>query len=273
VLTSVVIPTHDRRGLVRTAVASVLSQANVDLELIVVDDGSTDGTAAALEAEFGAAIKVLRTPNRGVAAARNTGVARSSGAWIAFLDSDDAWLPGKLAAQCALVAVDPSVEICQTQEIWIRNGRRVNPPSFHNSACGRIFEPSLRHCLISASAVMLRRSLFARVGGFAEDLPACEDYDLWLRILRNTPLHLVEQPLVLKHGGHADQLSRRHWGMDRFRVTALRRLLATGELDPQHAAATRMVLAEKCAILAAGAERRGRSADARAFLQIAACHA
>lgn len=269
-LVSVIIPTFDRRALVREAVSSVLAQAGVDVELIVVDDGSTDGTADALEAEFGSALTVLRTGNRGVSAARNSGVAASCGELIAFLDSDDTWLPGKLAAQVAMFA-DPSVEICQTDEIWIRNGRRVNPHRKHRKPEGDVFLASLGLCLISPSAVMLRRSLFERVGGFDEDLPACEDYDLWLRIARTTPVHLVAKAYVVKRGGHADQLSRKFWGMDRFRVRSLSRLLDAG-LDPRREEAVRAVLAEKCRILAAGAARRGRADEARAYRDIAGDH-
>ena len=264
-LVSVVIPTFNRRGLVREAVASACAQRGAECEIIVVDDGSTDGTAAALENEFGARVRILRTENRGVAAARNLGVAASRGELIAFLDSDDLWLPGKLAAQIAFFAAHPEAEICQTEEIWIRNGVRVNPCAHHRKPSGDIFEPSLRLCLVSPSAVMLRRELFERVGGFDERLPVCEDYDLWLRIARDTPVWLIDQPLIIKRGGHADQLSRRFWGMDRFRVAALTRLLEQGELTPAQRQATLSVLTEKCAILAKGAARRGRHAEAEAY--------
>ncbi len=270
-LTSVIIPTFDRRELVREAVSSVLAQTGAAFELIVVDDGSSDGTADALAAEFGDALTLLRTANRGVSAARNAGVAASRGALLAFLDSDDTWLPGKLVAQVPLFD-DPEVEICQTDEIWIRHGRRVNPHDKHRKPAGSIFAPSLRLCLVSPSAVMLRRSLFDRVGGFEESLPACEDYDLWLRIARDTPVHLVPRSYVVKRGGHADQLSRRYWGMDRFRVQSLARLLESGTLDPEQYAATRSVLIEKCAILAQGAARRGRHEDAQHYTELARAH-
>jgi glycosyltransferase involved in cell wall biosynthesis len=262
---SVVIPTFNRCGLVREAVASACAQHGAGFEIIVVDDGSTDDTAAALENDFGARVRILRTDNRGVAAARNLGVAASRGELIAFLDSDDLWLPRKLAAQAAFFAAHPEAEICQTKEIWIRNGVRVNPCAHHRKPSGNIFEPSLRLCLVSPSAVMLRRNLFERSGGFDERLPVCEDYDLWLRIARNTPVWLIDQPLVVKRGGHADQLSRRFWGMDRFRVAALARLLEQGELTFAQRQATLRVLTDKCAILAQGAARRGRRAEAEAY--------
>lgn len=272
-LVSVIIPTYNRGALVREAVASVRAQRGMDdYEVIVVDDGSTDATATALHCEFGDTIRVLRTENRGVAAARNCGVAASSGTLIAFLDSDDLWLPDKLAAQVAFLASRPQAEICQSDEIWVRNGVRVNACAHHRKPSGDIFAASLRLCLVSPSAVMLRRNLFERVGGFDESLPACEDYDLWLRIGRDTAVWLIERPLVIKRGGHADQLSRRFWGMDRFRVAALARLLAAGTLALPQRRAAAAVLAEKCFILAAGAVKRGRLDEAERYRRLAAVH-
>lgn len=262
---SVIIPTFNRRALVREAVASVCVQHDTEFEIVVVDDGSTDDTGAALENEFGARLRIIRTANRGVAAARNLGVASSRGELIAFLDSDDLWLPDKLRTQVRFFREHPEAEICQTEEIWIRNGVRVNPCAHHRKPSGDIFAPSLRRCLVSPSAVMLRRALFERAGGFDEALPVCEDYDLWLRIARHTPVWLVAKPLVMKRGGHADQLSRRFWGMDRFRVAALVRLLEHGDLSPAQRFATLTVLTEKCGILVTGAARRGREAEADAY--------
>ena len=154
----------------------------------------------------------------------------------------------------------------------MRNGIRVNACAHHRKPSGDIFAESLRLCLVSPSAVMLRRRLFERVGGFDEGLPACEDYDLWLRIAVDTPVWLIEQPLVIKRGGHADQLSRRFWGMDRFRVAALARLLVDGRLSPAQRRATGAVLDEKCRILAQGATRRGRPEEAARYLALASHH-
>ncbi|MFN8624530.1 MAG: glycosyltransferase [Candidatus Binatia bacterium] len=267
-LVSVIIPTFNRRGFVREAVASVCAQRGVAFEIVVVDDGSTDGTAAALRAEFDDRVRLIATANRGVAAARNRGVAESRGELIAFLDSDDLWLPDKLAAQAAFFAEYERAGICQTDENWVRNGVRVNPRAHHRKPSGDIFEPSLRRCLVSPSAVMLRRGVFNVAGGFDERLPACEDYDLWLRIARNTPVWLIDRALVVKRGGHPDQLSRRFWGMDRFRVAALQRLLEGGQLAADQRRAALAVLGEKCAILAHGAARRGREAEAEAYRRL-----
>ncbi|HVN87181.1 MAG TPA: glycosyltransferase [Candidatus Binatia bacterium] len=265
---SVIIPTFNRRDLVCEAVESVLAQRDADLELIVVDDGSTDETDAAL-ARFGDRLRCVRQDNRGVSAARNAGVRHARGKWIAFLDSDDLWLPDKLAVQCSFVAAHPDTRICQTGELWLRNGVRVNPCRHHRKPDGDVFVPSLERCVVSPSAVMLRRDLFQAAGGFDEDLPACEDYDLWLRLAHATPVALIDRPLVIKRGGHADQLSRRFWGMDRFRVQALRKLLDDPALRASLRPAVRKVLAQKCAILAHGAAKRGRTAEADHYAQLA----
>ncbi|MCP4693516.1 MAG: glycosyltransferase family 2 protein, partial [Desulfobacterales bacterium] len=214
---SVILPTYNRAWILREAVDSVLAQDYSDFELIVVNDGSTDDTRELLD-EYGDRIIVLEQENRGVSAARNLGVSSASGRLITFLDSDDYWLPKKLSTQAAFFDARPDALICQTEEIWIRNGRRVNPKRKHKKKSGMIFEPSLALCLVSPSAVMIRRELFEEVGLFDEALPACEDYDLWLRIAWKYPVHLIDEPLIVKRGGHADQLSGAP-SLDKHRIT------------------------------------------------------
>ena len=266
---AVIIPTFNRRALVGEAVRSVCAQSCSDYELIVVDDGSEDGTAEALRDEFGGRLRVIHTENRGVSAARNTGVAASQGELLAFLDSDDLWHPEKLAAQLQYLDAHPDIQICQTEEVWVRRGVRVNPCRHHRKPEGDIFVASLRLCLVSPSAVMMRRPLFEAMGGFDEALPACEDYDLWLRIAHRFPLGLVPRALVTKRGGHEDQLSRRHWGMDRFRIAALVKVLEEPLRGEQRRAAVE-VLKQKCAIIAAGAQKRGRWEEAGRYRALAA---
>jgi GT2 family glycosyltransferase len=268
-MVSVIIPTHDRAALVVRALRSVAAQTYADCEIVVVDDGSTDDTEAAVRAT-GIRLRYLRQAHAGVSAARNRGVATAHGDWIAFLDSDDAWSPEKLARQMAFVHAKGAVEACQTEEIWIRDGVRVNPGTRHRKPSGDIFAPSLDLCLVSPSAVMLRRATFERLGGFDEGLPACEDYDLWLRLAVDTPVHLVPERLVTRYAGHADQLSRRYWGLDRFRVASLARLLAAAPLAPERRCRVAEVLERKCAVLACGARRRGRSEEAARYLALAA---
>ena len=260
---SVVIPTYNRQDFVREAIASVLAQTCQDFELIVVDDGSADDTRAVVQ-EFSAiapGIRYIFQPNQGVSAARNTGVGLSRGAFVAFLDSDDLWQPHKLQSQLDFFSAQPAAYICQTEEIWLRHGVRVNPHKKHRKAGGDIFARSLDLCLVSPSAVMLRRSLLSRIGGFDPQLPACEDYDLWLRIAALLPVHLIETPLVIKRGGHPDQLSHHYWGMDRFRVMALQKLLDSGVLSAEQRQLALAVFRKKCTILAQGARKRGKSGE------------
>ena len=268
---SVIIPTFNRVGLLVEAVDSVLAQTFKDFELLVVDDGSTDGTQERLQ-PYGRRVTCVHQPNQGVSAARNTGVARSSGDLIALLDSDDLWRPAKLARQVAFFENHPDAQICQTEEIWIRRGQRVNPKKHHRKPSGWIFEPSLARCLVSPSAVMMRRGLLEAVGGFDESLPACEDYDLWLRVSRHCPVQLIDAPLVIKRGGHADQLSAAP-GLDRYRIQSLDKLLAGGDLTRKQARAAAAMLREKCRIYAAGCRKRGRDEEAKIFEALANKHA
>ena len=230
-LVSVIIPTFNRAGVVLQAVASVLSQNYEPLELVVVDDGSTDDTTSKLAPlAISGQLKLLAQPNRGVSAARNAGILATTGPLIAFLDSDDQWLMGKIQAQVDFFHKNPNAVLVQTQEQWVRNGRRVNPGVKHLKKAGDIFMDSLKLCLISPSAVMLKRSLLEEVGLFDEKLLAAEDYDLWLRILNRYPVGLIDKEMVVRHGGHPGQLSAGH-SLDRYRVMALEKILAE-PLDP-----------------------------------------
>jgi glycosyltransferase involved in cell wall biosynthesis len=259
-LVSVVIPTYNRWPMVEEAVDSVLAQNYKDFEVIVIDDGSEDGTIEQL-GKYGTRIRLFSESRRGVAAARNSGVRQSTGRYVAFLDSDDLWKPKKLEVQVAFMESHLGAEICQTEEVWIRNGVRVNPKKKHLKPSGDIFRASLDLCLVSPSAVMMTRKLFDRQGGFDESFPVCEDYDLWLRVAVETPVFLVPEPLVVKRGGHTDQLSRSTWGLDRFRVVALRKLLDAG-IHGEKRAWVLEALARKIAILAHGAGKRGRQSEA-----------
>ena len=259
-LVSVIIPTYNRWPMVGEAVESVLAQASKDFELIVVDDGSTDGTAREL-ASFATRLRLISQPRRGVSAARNAGVAGAQGRYIAFLDSDDVWRRDKLAIQTAFMRQNPDCEISQTEEIWIRGAVRVNPRKKHHKPAGDIFRRSLDLCLVSPSAVMMTRGLFERVGGFDERFPVCEDYDLWLRIALEHDVELIPIPLTIKRGGHPDQLSRSMWGLDRFRVAALVKLLHTGIREPKRDWVIE-ALKRKADILSKGAGKRGKEREA-----------
>lgn len=264
---SVIIPTYNRGWILREAVDSVLAQDFEDFELIVVDDGSTDNTRQILEA-YNDDIIVLFQENRGVSAARNQGIARSCAPLVAFLDSDDLWKPQKLSRQIDFFAANPEALICQTEEIWIRNGVRVNPGKRHQKFSGMIFEPSLVLCLVSPSAVMVRKKLFDIVGLFDERLPACEDYDLWLRVSCRYPVFLMDEPLTIKRGGHADQLSKAA-GLDKYRIQSLKNIIENGQLAESQLSPAIQTLKEKCAVYVGGCRKRGREEEARYYENIA----
>lgn len=260
---SVVIPTYQRRTRVLKAVHSVLDGARLPDEIIVVDDGSSDGTVEALSG-LSSLIRVIRLDsNRGVASARNAGIRAARYEWIALLDSDDWWLPDHLQLLCREVENEAvSHQVIQTRERWYRKGKRVNPKRHHLPPTGDVFLPSLKLCLVSSSAVIFPRSLFWECGGYDERLPACEDYDLWLRMALLTSIGLVDCETIEKEGGRPDQLSNQFWGMDRFRVFAMVKLLLGG-LPNERVEAVRTVCLDKLKILEAGAAKRD---DERAVL-------
>jgi glycosyltransferase involved in cell wall biosynthesis len=249
--------------MVGEAIESVLAQSYRGWELIVIDDGSTDGTSKHL-AQYGASIRRVSRQRSGVAAARNYGVGIARGRYVAFLDSDDLWMPKKLDIQTAFMEQHPEVQICQTEEIWVRGGARVNPKAKHAKPSGDIFRRSLDLCLVSPSAVMITKELFSQFGGFDENFPVCEDYDLWLRIGVDHLVPLIPISLVVKRGGHSDQLSRSIWGMDRYRVQSLRHLLRNG-LGGEKREWAIEALKRKISVLCQGARKRGKEHEAAAY--------
>lgn len=252
---AVVIPTYNRATLLMRALESVAQQSLKPKEVIVVDDGSEDDTAELVKQRF-PKVTLLQQDNRGVSSARNLGIQSTSADWVALLDSDDEWHRDKLAKQVAAIKAEPDSSICHCDEIWVRNGRRVNAMKKHAKQGGWIFNDCLPLCAISPSAVLIKCTVFESIGLFDEELPACEDYDLWLRITSRMPVLYIDEPLLTKYGGHADQLSQKHWGMDRFRITALEKILASDHLDPQQRAATLDMLNHKLDVLLTGARKR-----------------
>ena len=266
-LVSIIIPTYNRAWILKQAIDSVFAQDYDNFELIVVDDGSTDNTCDILNSYNQENFKIIYQENKVVSSARNKGISLAKGDFIAFLDSDDLWLAKKLSAQIEFFNLNPDALICQTEEIWIRNGIRVNPKKKHKKPSGMIFEPCLLLCLVSPSAVMMKKNLFDSTGLFDENLPACEDYDLWLRISCKYPVYLIDKPLIIKRGGHQDQLSK-SWGLDKYRIQSIKKLIENNLLSDANYKSAIKVLKEKCKIYAKGCQKRGRNNEALEYLRL-----
>lgn len=271
-LISVVIPVYNRPRLVARAVASVVAQTLDRWELIVVDDGSSDHTPEVLERlrlRVGERMRVVRQENRGVAAARNLGLTAGRGGLLALLDSDDEWLPRKLEHQAAYMGAGGHA-VCQTQEVWLRGGRRVNPTRRNEKRGGRFLAQALETCLVSPSCVMFTQEFRRVVGDFDESLPACEDYDLWLRALMRYEIGLLDEVLTVRHGGRGDQISALYVGQDLFRIRALVKLLGSGLLGPGDRELVVAALEAKVRVYAAGCAKRGRTEEAARVMALAA---
>ena len=253
---SVVIPTYNRRQTIGRSIDSVLNQTLFPSEIIVVDDGSTDGTCDYIQSNF-PSIKLLHQPNKGVSAARNKGIRYADTNWIALLDSDDEWFPQKLEKQVMTLSQSPDIKFCHTEEIWIRNGVRVNQMKKHQKYGGHIFYKCLDMCRISPSSVLFHQSILDDVGYFDKDLKVCEDYDLWLRITAKFPVLYIDESLIKKYGGHEDQLSRVKDGIESHRIKVLEKLIMQKFTSVQRNAMLKTLI-EKLTIFSIGAQKRGK---------------
>ncbi len=256
---SIIIPVFNRAEMVKDAIDSVLAQTFKDFELILVDDGSQNDTKQVLrqyQESYPQKIKVIFCEHSGVSATRNAGIRSAAGEFIAFLDSDDLWISSKLEKQLCFME-QKNIAICQTDEFWVRNGKKVNPMKKHSKRSGKIFFDCLPLCIVSPSAVMIKKEVFDSVGLFDEKLLACEDYDLWLRIAIHYPIYTMQEKLITKKGGHSGQLSAKYWGMDRFRIYSMVNLLKKGtNLDEMKKAGLFYYISEKAKIVALGAKKR-----------------
>lgn len=274
---SVIIPTHNRAGFLGEAIKSVLEQdyftkitSVSGWELLVVDDGSTDGTKKIVE-DFGERVKYHYQEHNGVSAARNLGLELTRGEFVTFLDSDDLWKKEKISQQMNFMQSHPEAVVCCTEEIWIRNGVFVNPKKRHQKFSGWVFDKCLPLCLLSLSSAMFRRMLFSEIGNFDERLPACEDYDLALRMACRYPVYFLSEPLIVKRGGHSDQISKKYWGMDRFRVRSLENALQL-DLSPDQEELVKQELKKKCGVLIGGFMKRNNQAEADKYRKILERH-
>jgi glycosyltransferase involved in cell wall biosynthesis len=251
---SVIIPTYNRAHTIERAIESVLNQTFKDFELIVVDDGSTDKTLALLK-KYDGKIKLFTQNNQGVSATRNFAVEHANGSWLAFLDSDDEWLSHKLQLQFDFIQQNNNYPLVHGEEIWIRNGTRVNPKKKHQKGGGDQFLASLKLCAISPSVAVIKKDIFLELGGFREDFPACEDYDLWLKLTSLYEVGFIDNPLVKKYGGHGDQLSQKFKAMDYWRVKSIAWVLENRNLSYEKKDHAVKVLKKKAKILLQGYQK------------------
>ena len=272
---SVIIPTFNREKFISECVQSVLAQTLPAREIIIVDDGSTDATYNILRDLGFNSLSTKKTvlryffqQNRGVSSARNLGIKEARSEYIALLDSDDLWLKSKLDRQVSAFQNDTqSSRLCHTDEIWIRNGVRVNQHKKHKKHGGNVFQSCLKLCCISPSSAMMHRSVFEDFGFFDEDLPACEDYDFWLRYSAKEDVNFIDEPLIIKKGGHSDQLSGAHWGMDRFRIYSIEKILKEPDLKLVHKTEAIHEVILKLEILINGSQKRQKLAYAESMLE------
>ncbi|MEJ5273281.1 MAG: glycosyltransferase family 2 protein [Spirochaetota bacterium] len=275
-LVSVIIPNFNRVESFQRAVESVIKQTYENFEIIVVDDGS-EQSVRNINRRFlekvkrrkyfegdGKVIYLENERNFGVSYSRNKGIKEAKGDFIALLDSDDEWLEQKLELQVKFFD-KTNFRVVHTEEIWVRRGVRVNPMKKHKKEGGDIFFRSLELCLMSPSSIMLKKSIFDDYGYFDESLPVCEDYDLWLRITSKENVGFIESPLIIKYGGHSDQLSRKYEAMDRWRVISLIKLLNSKQLSELQEIEVKKIIEKKAKILYNGAVKRKRYDDAKVY--------
>lgn len=267
---SVIIPTYNRSFFLKEALQSVIEQEfflthpDFSCEIVVVDDGSSDNTKK-IVSSFGERVKYHYQDHMGVSKARNLGLDLAQGDNIAFLDSDDLWKKEKISVQMSFMKAFPKVKVCYTDEIWIRKGVFVNPKKKHQKYSGWIFDKVLPLCLISLSSALFRREVFETIGKFDENLPACEDYDFGIRLAHKYYVYFLPKPLIVKRGGHPDQLSRKYWGMDRFRIQALEKALLL-DLNADQERLVKQEIVKKCRILAEGLKKRKKESEAKDYL-------
>jgi glycosyltransferase involved in cell wall biosynthesis len=198
-LVSTVIPTFDRRYDVVIAVGTALAQTYGAQEIIVVDDGSTDGTAERLREAYGDAVTILHTGHLGVSAARNHGIAAAAGQYIALLDSDDVWAPEKLARQVSYLEARPTFGMVVTDVVQMDSGRNAYDVLRRRDAIpedGEVFRNVLRQPALAPSSAMFRRRVVEEVGAFDTTLPTAEDIDFHLRVAQRFPIGVIAEPLT-----------------------------------------------------------------------------
>lgn len=254
------------------AIRSVLAQTKPATEIIIVDDGSTDETVHVVKdisANSPVSIIYLYQENLGPAAARNYGIAKSSGTILAFLDSDDRWQKNKLEIQFKDMQSAPQYLISHTKEKWYRRGQHLNQKRIHQPQQGYIFEKCLQLCCVGMSTIMIRSEVFERYGNFDDSLKCCEDYDYWLRLSVHERFLLVDRQLTIKEGGRPDQVSSIfRMGMDRFRIHSIKNLLLDSSLTRDQREKAKLELKKKCHVYGNGCIKHGKAEEGNYYLSL-----
>lgn len=263
---SVIIPTHNREKLLPRAVDSVLNQSFSNFELIIVDDCSTDNSNKYLHSisKKNKKVTIIKTDtNKGVSHARNLGVSISQSNWVTFLDSDDEWLPFKLQKQYEYILNHKKAQLIHSNEIWIKNGVRINQHNKHKKSGGDIFNRSLNFCIIAPSTVAINKQTWNKYGPFDEEMTVCEDYDLWLKISLTEQIDFINDILIKKYGGHSDQLSTRYVAMDYYRVKSMINLIIQRKSDftEEKLLETKNIIDKKYQILCKGYNKHNRQEE------------
>jgi len=265
---SVIIPSYNRQDFLKIAVNSVLNQTFTDYELLVVDDGSTDNTPKIINSLNSPKIGYIFQPNQGVSSARNKGIKQAKGKFICFLDSDDRFCQEKLEITHNYIKKYPKYDIFHTEEIWYRNSGLLTPKACHKKPSGHVFGQALKLCCVSISTSAIKKGIFREIGNFDETMPACEDYDFWLRVTSKYPVFLIPEHLTIKEGGHSSQQSKKYEAMDKFRIYALERLIKSSSLTPNQHKLACEELKTKCSILLKGAKKRKKNKEAKYYKEI-----
>jgi glycosyltransferase involved in cell wall biosynthesis len=273
---SVIIPVFNRLQLLQEAVNSVLEQDYEYFELIVADDGSDPEFSPRQKGILpdDPRIRILNFPHSGMPGlVRNRGASAARGEYLAFLDSDDLWLRGKLSAQLNLFRANPEADLVHTREIWQRGRKIVSQKGMHHKHSGFIFPDALEKCIIGPSTVMICREKYLALGGFREDLEIAEDYEFWLRWTAILPVLYINEPQVVKRAGGWEQLSEKYGQIEKFRIAGLADLVEqqwfhrNARCGTQRQAEKELV--RKCRIYANGAGKRGKHEEAAAYVRIA----
>jgi len=272
-LVSAIIPVYNRPDHIVEAVRSVLDQTWRPLELIVGDDGSDDMTHTAVaslteEANMkGIRLKLLDLEHVGCpGAVRNSCAAEAEGRYLAFLDSDDLWLPEKIARQMTLFLEDEACLIAHTREEWNRKGRVVSQAGMKHRRSGDLFTDALKKCIIGPSTVMIRRDYYLESGGFRADLEIAEDYEYWLRVTAEHPVAYLEEPLTVKRAGHNDQLSEKYGQIEIFRIRGLKDLVDRTFFQGWKQESAARELSRKCLVYGRGCMKRDKAEEGQVYL-------